>query len=140
MAKESGKNVIVKVGDGGGTEVFTALSGQVDATLTISASSQDASDKTTNNWGSTLSGTLSANLQVSGYPNWPDTAGWDRLRSQAIAGNTVNLRLVANAAGGYFSGTFSITSFALKGPKDAPTGYDITFQNYGALTWAASGG
>lgn len=140
MAKETGKNVILKVGDGGGTEVFTALSGQRDTKLSISGQSIDVSDKTTNNWGATLAGTLEASVSVSGFVNWPDTAGWERLRTQAIAGNTVNCRLVVNAAGGYFSGSFSITSFNVNGEKDSGTGYDITLQSAGALTWAASGG
>ena len=84
MAKETGKNVILKVGDGGGTEVFTALSGQKDTKLSISGQSIDVSDKTTNNWGATLAGTLEASVSVSGFVNWPDTAGWERLRAQAM--------------------------------------------------------
>ncbi len=139
MGKEVGKNVILKVGNGATpTEVFTALAGQRDAKLTINGQSIDVSDKTTNNWGATLAGTLNATVTVSGFVSWPDTTGWDALRLKALAGSTVNFELVVNAAGDKFKGPFSITSFNIGGEQNSGTSYDITLESAGALTWVAA--
>lgn len=138
MAKEGGKKVVLKVGNGATpTEVFAPLQGQKNAEFSGSAASIDVSDKTTNNWGSTLPGTLNAQVTVSGYPVWPDTTGWDALRAAWQAGTPVNCHLVMNAAGDYWSGAFNITGFNVGGANDGATEYSITLANYGALTWTA---
>lgn len=138
MGKESGNNVIVKVGNGATpTEVFTALKGQTSSKLTMNGKPIDISDKTSGNWGATLAGTLDASVSVSGFPDWPDTDGWDKLRAAFIANGTINCELVVNASGAKFKGPFAITSFNLDGPVNAGTGYDITLQASGPLTWVA---
>lgn len=137
MSKEAGKKVILKVGDGGGTEVFTALAGQSDTRLSLQGNPIDVSDKTTNNWGATIAGTLAATVTVSGYPDWPDTAGWDTLRTHFEAGTTVNCQLVVNNDGDYYQGAFSVTGFDVGGAEDGATEYSITLQAAGALTWTA---
>lgn len=139
MAKESGNNVILKVGNGATpTEVFTALKGQKSAKLSINGKPIDVSDKTSDNWGATLAGTLDASIAISGFPDWPDTLGWDKLRTACLANQTVNLKLIVNASGAYFAGAFSITGFNLDGEINTGTGYDITLNAASPLTWATS--
>ena len=137
MGKEGGKKVILKIGDGGGTEVFTALAGQKDTRLSLQGQPIDVSDKTTNNWGSTLPGTIKASVSVSGYPVWPDTAGWTRLRTIFEAGTTVNCQLILNDTGDYYDGAFSVTGFDIGGENDGATEYSITLENSGALAFNA---
>lgn len=138
MGKESGKKVLVKVGDGADPEVFTAIAGQKDGRLALAASPVDVSDKTTDGWGSTITGTKNATVTVSGVANWPDTNGINRIQAAFEADEAINCEFVYNTAGDKYSGPMSITQFEVGGANDGATEYSITLQNAGALEWVAA--
>ncbi|QEX18494.1 hypothetical protein FRZ44_38010 [Hypericibacter terrae] len=128
MGKEVGRKVLVKIGDGGGSEVFTTLAGQKDATLTMQAGEIDMSDKASGVWGETVSGDLSMSVQVSGNCNWPDTTGLKRVMDAFVVPEQINAQLILNDTGDYWQAAFAITQCNIAGPKDNPTSYDITLK------------
>ena len=138
MSKESGINVLLKVGDGvTPTEVFTELAGQKDTRMSGAGNPIDSSDKTTGGWGTTMSGTRNMTVTASGIAVWPDTTGIERLRTQWEAGATVNCELILNAQGDKYAGAFSITQFDVGGGHDGATEYSFTLQNSGQPTFTA---
>lgn len=131
---ESGIKVILKIGDGAGSEVFTELAGQKSTQINLTSSPVDTSNKTTGGWGRTLPGLNNGTVSCSGTAEWPDTAGITRLETAFLARGTVNCELIKNEAGDKWSGAFAITSFDVSGEDNGPTTYSITLQNAGALT------
>src|SRR5690606_18604940 len=122
MAKERGKNVLVKIGDGGSPEVFTALAGQRNASIQINGNTIDTSDKTSDGWATSLTSLKSLVITCDGIANWPDTNGLDALRVAATADSdddaVINARIVLNSSGAYYEATFSISNFQIDGPFD----------------------
>jgi TP901-1 family phage major tail protein len=135
MAKEAGKNCIVKVGNGATpTEVFNAVQGQRSGSVSFEADSVDVSDKTTDGWGAVIAGTRRATITVGGVAVWGDANGLDRLKEVFLAGENINSQIIVNAAGDGYEGNFSITNFEITGEHDGATEYSFTLQNAGAVT------
>lgn len=138
MAKESGKTVLLKVGDGADPEVFTAVDGQKDTRLSLAASPVDVSDKNTDGWGATITGTKNATVTLSGVAVWPDTKGLKALQDAFQADELINCQLIMNAAGHKWSGPMAVTQLEIGGANDGATEYSITLQNAGALAWTTA--
>ena len=137
MAKESGVNVLLKIGDGGDPETFTSLAGQKSTRMTGAASPIDTSDKTTGGWGSTLPGTRSMTISCSGVAHWPDQLGVHRVRAAWEAGEDITCELVLNSAGDKYTVPLSVTQCDIGGDDDSATEYSFTLQNASAPTFTA---
>lgn len=135
MGKESGKKVILQVEKAGSPAEYEALEGQKDTRLSMQGAPIDVSDKTTNNWGATIAGTVNATVTVSGFPVWGSETYWEILREAFENGDTVNCKLVLNESGDAYVGALSVTGFEVGGANDGATEYNITLQNAGALVW-----
>ncbi len=133
MAREDGIKVLLQVGDGGGSEVFTTLAGQQSTTLSRSGAAVDVSDKDLD-WTRALAGKKSAQVSATGNLNWPDTAGIRRLETVFDNKETVNCRLILNDAGDYYEGAFVVTQLDIQGDDGDGTQYSLTLQNAAALT------
>lgn len=136
MPQESGVNVVLKVGDGGTpTETFTTLGGQQDTEMTGDTTTADITDKSNAGWGSTLNVLRNFNVTASGKAVWPDTAGFDALRTAWHGGNNVNCELILNAAGDKYTALMTITQFNVSGSHTDATSYNITLANAAAPTY-----
>lgn len=142
MAKERGTKVLLYVGDGASPEVFTKVAGQRTTTLTLNATSIDASDKDNADWGTTLSGMRSGTIAVSGVANWPDTDGLNRLREvyqqpdvDETTDRRISARAILNRDGDYWEGTWTITTLEIAGGHDGATEYSVTLESDGELTY-----
>lgn len=142
MAKEKGTNVLLKVGaQGSPSGTFTALQGQRSTTFAGSSDPIDVSDKTQQGWKSYLPGLKDGTITVSGVAEFgasPDNLGI--LQDAWLADDTVECRLVYNAAGAYYQGNFYVTQFEKSGNHDGATEYNIQLSPDGALIQADSGG
>ncbi|MGB4107772.1 MAG: phage tail tube protein [Alphaproteobacteria bacterium] len=135
MGKESGKKVLLQVEKEGSPGEFVTLGGQKDTRLSMQGSPVDTSDKTSDNWGSTIAGTINATLTCSGQPNWGSTAQLDQIREAFESGDVLNYKFVVNETGDAYIGECSVTGFDLGGANDDATAYNITLQNSGPLVW-----
>lgn len=141
MAKKLGRALLVKIGDGGGTEVFTNLCGLNSKTLTINNSSIDVTtpDCATPGgalWTETLSGLK--NVSVSGDGFFEDSASELRMNTVAMgADNICNFQIVVPDFGTY-AGAFRIASLEFGGETEGGVTYSVSLESSGAVTFTAA--
>ncbi len=135
MAKQSGVNVLLQVGQGGGSpETFTTLQGQQDGSLSLDLTTADITDKSNAGWGGTLSVLSNATVNISGVTDVADTQ-LDAMRTSSMNRTTGNYRLLVDANGSYYEGTFNVTAFSENGTHTGAVEYSLTLQNDGIVVF-----
>ena len=141
MAKKLGRALLVKIGDGGGTEVFTNLCGLNSKTLTINNSSIDVTTPDCSSpggalWTETLSGLK--NVSVSGDGFFEDSASELRMNTVAMAADNIcNFQIVVPDFGPY-AGAFRIASLEFGGETEGGVTYSVSLESTGAVTFTAA--
>lgn len=140
MAKQLGRAMLVRIGDGQGSEAFSPLCGLNAKTISINTNPIDATtaDCTTPAgplWRETLAGLKS--IDVSGDGIFEDEAAELRLNTVAMAGdNSVNLEIVIPDFGTY-AGAFR-ADLELSGETEGALTFSCTFASTGAVTFTAA--
>ena len=140
MAKQLGRALLVKIGDGASPEVFSNLCGLNSKSLTINNSSIDVTtpDCTTPGgalWTETLSGLK--NVSVTGDGFFEDSASELRMNTVAMAADNVcNFQIVVPAFGTY-AGAFRIASLDFGGETEGGVTYSVSLESTGAVTFTA---
>lgn len=141
MAKQLGRALLVKIGDGDSSETFTNLCGLNSKSLTINNSSIDVTtpDCTTPEgalWTATLAGLK--NLSVSGDGFFEDSTAEARMNTVAMsADNAVNMQVVVPDFGTY-AGAFRISSLEFGGETEGGVTYSISLESNGVVTFTAA--
>ena len=130
MPIESSKFFLVKIGNGASpNEVFSNLGAQSDGRLGLNAQRIDTSNKTTAGWRTSLAGLREFVVDCSGFANWPDTAGLDRLLAVAVAGTDFSIRVVYNSLNDNFQAeSVQATSLEINGANNNATQYSTTME------------
>lgn len=125
MAKQLGRSLLVKIGDGAGSEAFTSIAGLNSKSITINNSAIDVTtpDATTPSgalWAASLNGLKS--MSVSGDGIFLDESAQEgRLNTIAMQADPVaNFELVVPDFGTY-SGSFRVTSLEFGGETEGAT-------------------
>ena len=125
MAKQVGRALLVKIGDGAGSEAFTTIAGLNSKSITINNSAIDTTtpDATTPGgalWASSLNGLKSVSISGDGI-FLDESAQEGRLNTIATAADPVaNFEIVVPDFGTY-SGEFRITSLEFGGETEGAT-------------------
>lgn len=141
MAKQLGRALLVKIGDGASPEVFSNLCGLNSKSLTINNSSIDVTtpDCTTPGgalWTETLNGLK--NVSVTGDGFFEDSASELRMNTVAMAADNVcNFQVVVPAFGTY-AGAFRIASLDFGGETEGGVTYSVSLESTGAVTFTAA--
>jgi len=142
MAKQLGRALLVKIGDGaGGSEAFTNLCGLNSKSLTINNSSIDVTtpDCTAPEgalWTETLAGLK--NVAVSGDGFFEDSTAEARMNTVAMAAdNSVNMQITVPDFGTY-AGAFRISSLEFGGETEGGVTYSLSLESSGAVTFTAA--
>jgi TP901-1 family phage major tail protein len=141
MAKQLGRALLVKIGDGEVAEAFSNLCGLNSKSLTINNSSIDVTtpDCTTPEgalWTATLAGLK--NLSLSGDGFFEDSTAEARMNTVAMsADNAVNMEVVVPDFGTY-AGAFRISSLEFGGETEGGVTYSISLESNGAVTFTAA--
>lgn len=141
MAKQLGRALLVKIGDGAATEVFANLCGMNSKTLTINNSSIDVTtpDCTTPAgalWAESLNGVKSVSVSGDGF--FEDSTTELRMNTVAMqADPKCNFQIVVPAFGTY-AGSFRIESLEFGGETEGGVTYSISLASTGAVTFTAS--
>lgn len=141
MAKQLGRALLVKIGDGASPEVFSNLCGLNSKSLTINNSSIDVTtpDCTTPGgalWTETLNGLK--NVSVTGDGFFEDSASELRMNTVAMAADNVcNFQIVVPAFGTY-AGAFRIASLDFGGETEGGVTYSVSLESTGAVTFTAA--
>lgn len=141
MAKQLGRAMLVKIGDGESSEAFANLCGLNSKSLTINNSSIDVTtpDCTTPEgtlWTETLAGLK--NLSLSGNGFFEDSTTELRMNTVAMAtDNQCNMQVVIPDFGTY-AGAFRITSVEFGGETEGGVTYSLSLESTGAVTFTAA--
>lgn len=141
MAKQLGRALLVKIGDGEVSETFSNLCGLNSKTLTINNTSIDVTtaDCTTPEgtlWTETLAGLKNISLSGDGY--FEDSTTEARAHTVAMqTDNKANFQIVVPDFGTY-AGAFRIASMELGGETESGVTYSISLESTGAVTFTAS--
>lgn len=141
MAKQLGRELLVKIGDGEVSEVFSNLCGLNSKSLTINNSSIDVTTPDCASpggalWTETLAGVK--NLSVSGDGYFEDSTAEARMNTVAMAAdNSCNFEIVVPDFGTY-AGAFRIDSVEFGGETEGGVTYSLSLSSNGAVTFTAA--
>ena len=142
MAKQLGRALLLKIGDGAGSEAFTAFAGMNSKTLTINNSAIDVTtpDATTPGgvlWAQSLNGLKSVSLSGDGI--FLDEAEQEvRLNTIAMQADPVaNFEIVVPDFGTY-AGEFRVTSLDFGGETEGAVTFSASMESNGAVTFTAA--
>ena len=140
MAKQLGRSLLVKIGDGSGSEAFTSIAGLNSKSITINNSAIDVTtpDATTPSgalWAASLNGLKS--MSVSGDGIFLDESAQEgRLNTIAMQADPVaNFELVVPDFGTY-SGSFRVTSLEFGGETEGATTFSLSLESNGTIAYA----
>lgn len=138
MAKQLGRALLVKIGDGEASEVFANLCGLNSKSLTINNNSIDVTTPNCTTpegvlWTETLAGVK--NLSLSGDGFFEDSAAELRANTVAMAAdNKVNMQVVVPDFGTY-AGAFRIDSLEFGGETEGGVTYSLSLSSTGAVSF-----
>lgn len=140
MAKQLGRTLLVKIGDGAGSEAFTTIAGLNSKSITINNSAIDVTtpDATTPSgalFAQSLNGLKS--VSVSGDGIFLDESAQEgRLNTIAMQADPVaNFQLVVPDFGTY-SGEFRVTSLEFGGETEGAATFSLSLESNGTVTYA----
>ncbi|WP_226782753.1 phage major tail protein, TP901-1 family [Oceaniglobus trochenteri] len=147
MAKQKGRALLVKIGDGAETEAFDVLCGLTTKTLTLNANSYDVTTPNCTTPGGQLWAELQTGIRsvaVSGNGYFEDSTTEERLRS-AFMGTGVSdtADAIANfevivPSFGTFSGAFHINSMEFGGEQENGVTYSLSLSSSGVIGFTAA--
>ena len=141
MAKQLGRALLVKIGDGADPVVYSNLCGLNSKSLTINNSSIDVTtpDCTTPE-GALYTETLAGlkNVSVSGDGFFEDSTAEARMNTVAMANdNSTDFQIVVPDFGTY-AGTFRIASVEFGGETEGGVTYSLSLESSGTVTFTAA--
>lgn len=137
MAGQKGRDVLVKISDGGAPEVFVTLAGIRTSELTLNQQAVDAtSAESPEGWRELLAGAGVKSMRVRGRGLFKDAASDTRMRMVFFAGEIARWQLIVPGLGS-FTGPFQIASLNWGGSHDGEATFSVDLASAGALTFGA---
>lgn len=142
MAKQLGRSLLLKIGDGAGSEAFTAFAGMNSKSLTINNTAIDVTtpDAATPGgalWAQSLNGLKSVSLSGDGI-FLDESAQEGRLNTIAMQADPVaNFEIVVPDFGTY-AGEFRVTSLDFGGDTEGAVTFSASLESNGAVTFTAA--
>lgn len=137
MPAYNGSLVLIKIGDGGGPEIFSTIGGLRTSRLTLGNQTLDTSHAESGVWRQLLNNAGIRSLTISGSGLFTDVATEETLRGYAFAGTVNNYRFVF-ANGDYVTGPFLITSYERSGSNGNEEIYSLSLASAGTLVFTAA--
>ena len=141
MAKQLGRAFLLKVGDGAGSETFSALAGVNSKSLTINntlidTTTPDASTPAGALWADSLNGLKQVALSCDGI--FVDETAEARMNAVAMAQDPVaNFQIVVPDFG-TFAGAFRVSSMEYGGETEGAVTFSCSMESSGAVTFTAA--
>lgn len=137
MSGQKGRDVLIKIGDGGAPEAFVTVAGIRAKTISLNARSVDGtSGESPEAWRELIAGAGVKSASVSGAGVFKDAAS-DALIQQAFFAQAVaNFQLVIPDFG-TLAGPFLVEALDYSGDHDGEAAFAITLASAGALSFTA---
>ena len=137
MAAQKGKDILLKIGDGGSPEAFTSVAGLRARTISLNARSVDATDSdSAGRWRELLAGAGVKQASVSGAGVFRDAASDALIRAAFFAQSADNWQLIVPDFGTQ-QGPFLVAALEYAGEHEGEATYAITLSSAGEVTCAA---
>lgn len=137
MAAQKGKDILLKIGDGGSPEAFTTVAGLRARTISLNARSVDATDSdSAGRWRELLAGAGVKQASVSGAGVFRDAASDAAIRAAFFAQSADNWRLIVPDFGA-LEGPFLVAALEYAGEHEGEATYAITLASAGEIAFTA---
>ena len=135
MTAQRGRDLLIKIGDGGDPETFTTVAGLKARTLAFNAATVDITTAdSADMWRELLAaGVKSASISGSGV--FKDAASDAALRTAFFNAAVGNYQIVIPSFG-TVTGPFKITALQYDGPYDGELKMSLSLASAGALSFA----
>ena len=136
MTAQRGKDLLIKIGDGGSPEVFTTVAGLRATTLAFNATTVDITNAdSVDQWRELLGGGGVKSATLSGSGVFKDQASDAALRTAFFNAACGNYQ-IAIPSFGTVQGPFKITSLQYDGPHDGELKISLSLASAGALSFS----
>jgi TP901-1 family phage major tail protein len=137
MTAQRGKDMLVKIGDGGSPEAFTTVAGLRTRTISLNAREVDATHAESNGWRELLGAAGVRQASVSGAGVFLNDAAAEQIRATFFAGAIRNFKLVIPGMG-ELTGPFLIANLDYAGEHDGEATISLALASAGAVSFAAA--
>lgn len=138
MAGQKGRDVLVKIGDGGSPETFSTVAGIRAKTIALSAGLVDATTAESEGaWRELIAGAGAKKIDVSGAGVFKDASSDERMRATYFAGQAANFKLIVPDFG-TLSGPFLVAELSYGGEHDGEATFALRLASAGAVTFVGA--
>ncbi|RYG30520.1 MAG: phage major tail protein, TP901-1 family [Burkholderiales bacterium] len=135
MAGQRGRDVLIKIGDGGSPETFVSVAGIRARTISLSAGLVDATTaESPLAWRELAAGAGAKRAEVAGSGVFKDAASDARMRVAYFNGEAPRFRLVIPNFG-VMEGSFVISELSYSGEHDSEAGFALRLVSAGVVTF-----
>lgn len=134
MTAQRGKDMLVKIGDGGSPEVFTSVAGLRTRTFSLNAREVDATHSESDGWRELLGGAGVKQAAVAGAGVFLNDAAALALRAAFFAGAVRTFKLIVPGLG-TMTGPFMIANLDYAGDHDGEATFSLALASAGALAF-----
>ncbi|GAB4525478.1 MAG: phage major tail protein, TP901-1 family [Amphiplicatus sp.] len=138
MPAQRGKDLLLKLGDGGDPETFATVAGLRAKTLSLNAQPVDVTHAdSVGGWRELLAGAGARQASVSGAGVFLSDGAAADIRAAFFAGEIRRWRLVVPGLG-EIEGPFLIANLDYSGAHDGEAAFALALESAGALDFAAA--
>ena len=137
MTAQRGKDMLVKIGDGGAPETFSTVAGLRTRTISLNAREVDATHAESNGWRELLGAAGVRQASVAGAGVFLNDAAADEIRAAFFAGAIRAFKLVIPGMG-ELSGPFLIANLDYAGEHDGEATVSIALASAGVIAFTAA--
>jgi TP901-1 family phage major tail protein len=138
MAGQRGRDVLIKIGDGGAPESFVTVAGIRARTLSLSAGLVDATTaESPEAWRELIAGAGAKRAEIAGSGVFKDAASDERLRAAYFAGEAATFRLIVPGFG-VLQGPFVVSELTYGGEHEGEAVFSLRLASAGALSFVAA--
>ncbi len=138
MAAQKGRDIILKIGDGGDPESFTTVAGLRSRSISLRADAVDATDSDSPDcWRELLAGAATKTCAISGAGVFRDAASDAHVRAAFFAQRADRWQIILPDFG-TLEGRFIVSGLDYLGEHDGEARFSITLASAGALSFEAA--
>jgi TP901-1 family phage major tail protein len=137
MTAQRGKDMLLKIGDGGAPEAFASVAGLRARTLSLNAAPVDVTTPESGGWRELLEGAGVRQAAVSGAGVFLSDASAEAVRAAFFAGAVRNWRIVVPGFG-EIAGPFLIANLDYSGASEGEVDFAIALESAGPLAFTGA--
>ena len=139
MSAQRGKDILLKIGDGGSPESFAAIGGLRTRAMSLNAATIDITHSdSAGGWRELLAGAGLRQASVSGAGVFISDAAAERARASFFAGAVNNWEVIVPGLG-RLAGAFQIANLDYAGDHDGEATMSLALESAGALAFTPEG-